>query len=239
MSVRVATLLLAAPLAGCGTDERAASGNHSATPTPAASPTADRLAAAVAAAWPKGTTVPTESPQDSFVYDDHKLVDTAFGPVLVSHGRIPDGAHAAAGAVDIFYLEPAGAAFRVRRAFPKATELGSSGDFTEWSISDKFTDLPVVYVEGGGMWQGYGCDYTRLVELRPAGPAMIADFQIGYDNKGAVGDKGESYKGKIADISKGEAFTVRYKGTRSFTERYVRRGGRFQPEGGAREIPGC
>jgi hypothetical protein len=239
MSVRVATLLLAALLAGCGTAERAASDNRSATgPTPVASPAADRLAAAIAAAWPKGITMPTESPQDSFVYDDHKLIDTGFGPVLVSHGHIPDGAHATAGAIDIFYLEPAGAGFRVHRAFPKVVELGSMGDFSEWSITDKFTDLPVVYVEGGGIWQGYVCNYTRLVELRPAGPAKIADFQTDYDNKGAVGDEGESYEGKIADISKGKAFTVRYQGTRSFTERYVRRGGNFQL-GGESRVPGC
>lgn len=232
--------LVATALAGCGGGEKDATPRPNATATAnAPRAAADRLAAAVAAAYPSGTTAPNPPQWDKRVHDDHRLIDTAFGPVLVSHGRVPLGAHVMAGTIDVHYLEPAGAGFRVRRAFPKAVELGSSGDFTEWSISDRFTDLPVVYVEGGGMWQGYGCGYTRLLELRPTGPVKIADFQTSFDNKGAKGDAGESFEGKIADIDKGRGFTVRYQGTASFAERYVRRGDRFQPEGGESRVPGC
>jgi hypothetical protein len=232
--IRAAALLLPAlMLAGCGSNEVQ---KPAPTPSPSPSPTVDsasRLAAAVKAAWPEGIK------QGPITFDDSKLIDTAFGPVLVSHGHVPDAAHVDAGTIAVHYLDAAGAGFRVRKSFPKAAESGSFGDLAEWSITDKFTDNPVIYVEGGGTWQGYTCSYTSLVELRPEGPVEIASFQSVYDDGGAAEDKPRSIRGKIAAIRKGQDFTVKFEGTRSFAERYLWRGGKYQREGGESQIPTC
>ncbi|HWU95946.1 MAG TPA: hypothetical protein VN029_10130, partial [Sphingomonas sp.] len=194
---------------------------------------AARLAAAVKAAFPEGVK------QGPVTFDDSKLVDTAFGPVLVSHGHVPDAAHVDGGTIAVTYLDADGAGFKVRKSFPKAAESGSFGDLAEWSVSDKFLDRPVVYVEGGGTWQGYTCSVTTLVELRPEGPAEIASFPSLYDDSGAVEDKAQSIRGKIGTIRKGAEFTVKFEGTRSFAERYLWRGGKYQREGGESQIPTC
>ena len=97
----------------------------------------------------------------------------------------------------------------------------------------------MIQVEGGGTWQGYTCSVTTLVELRPEGPAEIASFPSLYDDGGAVEDKPQSIRGRIADIRKGQGFTVKFEGTRSFTERYVWRGGKYEREGGESRIPTC
>lgn len=234
---RAAALLLPASLlAGCG-------GNQAQKPAPTPSPSvaattpavdpAARLAAAVKAAFPEG---PNQGP---VTFDDSKLVDTGFGPVLVSHGHVRDAAHVDAGTIAVTYLDADGAGFRVRKSFPKAAESGSFGDLAEWSVSDKFLDRPVVYVEGGGTWQGYTCSYTTLVALNPEGPKEVASFQSVYDDGGAVEDKAQSIRGKIGAIRKGVDFTVRFEGTRSFAERYVWRNGKYQREGGESQVPTC
>ncbi|OSZ69984.1 hypothetical protein CAP40_03895 [Sphingomonas sp. IBVSS2] len=235
---RAAALLLPAlVLAGCGGNEvrkpaAAPTPTPGARPEPAADPAA-RLAAAVKAAWPDGVK------QGPITFDDNKLVDTGFGPVLVSHGHVRDAAHADGGTIAVHYLDADGAGFRVRQSFPKAAESGSFGDLAEWSVSDKFLDRPVIYLEGGGTWQGYTCSVTTLVELRPEGPAEIASFPSLYDDGGAVEDKPQSIRGRIADIRKGQGFTVKFEGTRSFAERYSWRGDRYQREGGESRIPTC
>jgi hypothetical protein len=235
MSRAAALLLPALMLAGCG-------GNQAPKPAPtpspsvAATPAVDpalRLAAAVKAAWPEGVK------QGPITFDDNKLIDTAFGPVLVSHGHVRDAAHVDAGTIAVHYLEAQGTGFRVRQSFPKAAESGSFGDLAEWSVSDKFLDQPVIYVEGGGTWQGYTCSFTSLVALLPEGPREVASFQSLYDDGGAVEDKAQSIRGKIADIHKQQDFTVKFTGTRSFAEHYVWRGGKYQREGGASQVPTC
>ena len=235
MSVRALALVPAVLLAGCGGQQAqkpAPTPQASASATPVADPAA-RLAAAVKAAWPEGVR------QGPVTFDDSKLIDTGFGPVLVSHGHVRDAAHVDAGTIAVHYLDADGAGFRVRKSFEKAAESGSFGDLAEWSVSDKFADQPVIYVEGGGTWQGYTCSYTSLVELLPEGPKEIAAFQSVYDDSGAVEDKPQSIRGKIATIRKGAEFTVKFEGTRSFAERYLWRGGKYQREGGESQIPTC
>jgi hypothetical protein len=228
-------LLPAVMLAGCGGQQA-----QKPTPTPQASASATpvvdpaaRLAAAVKAAFPEGVK------QGPITFDDNKLIDTAFGPVLVSHGRVPDAAHVDGGTIAVTYLDADGAGFRLRKSYPKAIETGSFGDLAEWSISDKFAAQPVIYAEGGGTWQGYTCSYTSLVELLPEGPKEIASFQSLYDDGGAVEDKAQSIRGKIADIRKQQEFTVQFEGTRSFAERYLWRDGKFLRQGGENQIPTC
>lgn len=233
---RAAALLLPAlVLAGCGGNQAqkpAPSPSPSASPTPALDPAA-RLAAAVKASFPEGVN------QGPVTFDDNKLVDTGFGPVLVSHGHVRDPAHVDAGTIAVHYLDADGTGFKVRKAYPKAAESGSFGDLAEWSVSDKFLDRPVVYVEGGGTWQGYTCSFTTLVALNPEGPKEVASFQSVYDNGGAVEDNAQSVRGKIGAIRKGIDFTVKFEGTRSFAERYVWRDGKYQREGGESQVPSC
>jgi hypothetical protein len=46
-------------------------------------------------------------------------------------------------------------------------------------------DWPVIAAEGGGTWQGYTCSILTLTELRPGGPAEIANMPLSYDDSGA------------------------------------------------------
>jgi hypothetical protein len=205
-------------------------------PTPSAPPV-DQIAAAQAAAFPEGLTGQTES-GSRIDYQPGILVDAPFGPVLVNEGRISDAAHVDAGTVAVHYLRRAGSGFAVARAFPEAVVSGSNGAMAEMAVSDKFSDLPVIYAQGGGTWQGYTCSWTTLTELRPDGPAELVRFMDGYSNAGAVEGGAESSEGKIADIVPGRSFTVRFTGTRAFTATYVRRGGKYVRESGE-EQTGC
>ncbi|WP_249341268.1 MULTISPECIES: hypothetical protein [unclassified Sphingomonas] len=232
-----AILMPALALAGCGGDEArkpapAPTPEAGASAAPAPDPAA-RLAAAVHAAWPEGVK------QGPVTFDDNKLIDTGFGPVLVSHGHVPDAAHADGGTIAVTYLDPDGAGFRVRKSFPKALETGSFGDLAEWSVSGEFLDQPVIHAEGGGTWQGYTCSVTTLVVLRPDGPMEVANFPSLYDDSGAVADGARSIQGKIVEIRKQQGFVVKFEGTRSFAERYVWRGGKYRREGGESQIPTC
>ena len=116
---------------------------------------------------------------------------------------------------------------------------GSNGDLGKWSVSMAYSALPVLVVEGGGTWQGCTVGVTDLVELRPTGPAALASITTSFDDSGMEADAPQSLTGTLADIARDRSFVVRYEGTRSFAERYVRQGDRFQLEGGESQIPGC
>lgn len=233
LAASAAALLL---LAGCDAlpdaakpAEKKPHAKHAATPVPL-SPQA-RLAAARAV-------VPVAEGKTVFDGDD-RLVDTGFGPVLLRHGHVPDAGHAEAGVVAAYYLRERGGAFTLANAYPDAAASGSFGDFSRWSVSDAYASLPVVVVEGGGTWQGCTVVQTDLIELRPNGPAVVASIPTVFENGGAVEDGAEKFEGKIAEVQRDRGFSVRYQGTASFAERYVRRGDRFQLEGGESRVPGC
>ena len=239
---RLAAFLFALA-AGCGDREPTALANQEIAPTPAPAAGRDpaqRLAAAVRAAFPRGELAAFDD-EPAREFDEHKLVDTPFGPVLVSNGHMPEAAmsHAPGGLIAIHYLDENDSGFAVRSGFPKTYELGSFGRLGEWAVSEKFSDFPTVYAQGGGTFQGYSCGRFKLIELQPRGPIEVADVPDGYDDSGAVEAGAQSIEGKIADIVKGKAFTVRYGGTRSFAERYTRRGDRYAIDGGRTQLPEC
>jgi hypothetical protein len=226
----------AALLAGCdATPVKAPAPAHKASPkavaTPAPRSPAQRLADALRA-------VPAGDGRYAFGKDD-KLLDTGFGPVLLRHGKIPDAGHAEGGVIAAYYLRAQDGGFALAKAYPEAVTSGSFGDLSKWSISDKFAALPVLVVEGGGTWQGCTVGQTDLIELRPNGPASLASIVTTFDDGGMTEDTPQSLEGSFADIVRDRSFTVRYKGTGSFAERYVRRGDRFVLEGGESQIPGC
>ncbi len=216
-------------------------------PTPAPSALASpapvsqsaRLAAAVAVAFPRGNTA-EDKDGDRYTFADHKLIDVPFGPVLVSEGRVKDFSHISAGRLDVAYLQSSGAGFTLAHAYPAAVKIGSFGQMSEWSVSDKFADVPTIDAEGGFTGQGYTCGAAILTELRPDGPAEVATIRTSYDNSGAAvdGEKPLTIEGKIANIEKNRGFDVRYTGTKTFTEHWLREGDRYVRQG-ATQLPEC
>ncbi|KQN40737.1 hypothetical protein ASG37_02835 [Sphingomonas sp. Leaf407] len=221
-------------------DHRPAAPAPAASPTPKPSPGGLTLAAAQRSAFPDG--MEARTPEGSrMVYADGQLVDTPFGPVLVNPGTIPDAAHAEGGAIAIHYLRQDTGGIHVTRALPFAVRSGSSGSISEWSVSRTIGDLPVVYTEGGGTWQGYSCSFATLTELRPAGPAELTTIQVMASDDGAVpSEQSKTTVGKIVDVVPNRSFVVRFTGARNFDAHYVRRGERYVPEGGERDtLGGC
>jgi putative oligomerization/nucleic acid binding protein len=167
-----------------------------------------------------------------------RVVELPFGPALITSTEIVDGCHACTGALGIYYLKIEGDEVSASGKWPEAIKgWGWGAPPTDWSISDKFAAYPVIVAEGGFMGQGISCGGATLTELRPEGPVESEIVRTSFSNEGAVGDDGTAYgepprslKGKIAGIVRNKSFEVRVTGTDSFTERYVRRGGKFVPQ---------
>jgi hypothetical protein len=174
-------------------------------------------------------------------YVPGRLVWPAFGPVLVSEGKVQDPAHASEGKLAIHYLRQAGDRFEVVRAFPAAVATGSNGQVARWSLNPRFSNWPVIAAEGGGTWQGYTCSWLTLTELRPDGPAKIATVPLVYDDSGARADGGEarSIEGKILNIARNQSFDIVYSGSRAFSEHYVRGANGYAVAGGKSTMPTC
>lgn len=183
------------------------------------------VAAAQRAAFPDGMRV-TEGVITT-QFEQSRLVETSFGPVLVSAGSVEDASHGTPGRLAIHYLRWSGDGYEVERFFPAAVEAGSHGGLSEWAVTRRFTAWPSVYVEGGGTWQGYTCTVATLAELRPTGPVEIADIPIYFDNSGSGRGRLRTVEGRIANIRRGQSFDVDFTGTERFTEHYVYRDGRF------------
>lgn len=212
-----------------------------AAPTPSASPVSAsdaRLACAVSAAFPDGTLLPNDdAPMElsARLFDAHALIDLPSGPVLVSVGQIDKNAsHTDEGTIRVSYLRERTGAFTIARTFPEVISGGSWGSFYDWSISDRFTGLPVVQAEGGGQTRRW----VSLVELRPEGPMKVGDFQSFCASQAEPGPNRRWWEGKVVDIERNKAFTVRYTGSMAFDERYVWRDGRFVLDGKSR-VPEC
>ncbi len=167
--------------------------------------------------------VPGDGSDEDVRYAPGRLVWAPFGPVLISEGKVQDPAHVSAGKIAVHYLRPAGDRFEVARAFPAAVATGTNGQVARWSLNPRFSNWPVIAAEGGGTGQGYTCVYLTLTELRPDGPARVAEVPLFYDDRGAKEDgSGRSIEGKILNINKNQSFDVVYSGSRAFSEHYVR-----------------
>lgn len=228
--------VLSACNGGSDTPEPVPSATPRAAATRAAEAPVDGLAAAVQAAFPAGAALEGEN-GERYVYANHRLVQAPFGPILLSEGEVPDAAHASAGRIAVTYLRAAGPGFDVVRQYPAAAEVGSFGRVSEWSVSDRFADVPTLETEGGFTGQGYTCGNRILTELRSTGPAEVAEIGTVYDNTGAV-EGGQSFEGSITEVVKGQGFVVRYTGSRAFADRYARDGDRWVREGASR-LPEC
>jgi hypothetical protein len=177
---------------------------------------------------------------DDVRFTPGRLVWPAFGPVLVSEGKVQDPAHANSGRIAVHYLKPAGDRFELVRAFPSAVATGSMGQVARWSLSPRFSVWPVVVAEGGGTWQGYTCASLTLAELRPGGPVRLATVPLVYDDRGAKADgTGRSIEGKILNIVRDQSFDVVYSGSRAFSEHWVRSGNGYAVAGGKSLMETC
>jgi hypothetical protein len=166
-----------------------------------------------------------------------RLIWLPFGPVLVSEGKVQDPAHASAGKIAVHYLRQSGDRFEVARAFPAAIATGSNGEVASWSVNPRFSNWPVIAAQGGGTGQGYSCAWLTLTELRPDGPARIANVPLLYDDRGAKEDgAGRMIEGKILNINKNQSFDVVYSGSRAFSEHYVRGSGGYSVAGGRKSM---
>jgi hypothetical protein len=179
--------------------------------------------------------VPGDGSDEDVRYAPGRLIWPAFGPVLVSEGKVQDPAHASAGKIAVHYLRQAGDRFEVARAFPAAVSTGSNGEVARWSLNPRFSNWPVIAAEGGGTAQGYTCSWLTLTELRPDGPDKVAQVPLLYDDRGAKEDgTGRAIEGKILNIDKNRSFDVVYSGSRAFSEHYVRGAGGYAVAGGGK-----
>jgi hypothetical protein len=183
----------------------------------------------------------TDHFNEQVTYKPGRLLWTDFGAVLVSEGQVQDAAHVSAGKIGIFYLRPDNGAFQVAARYPDAIVAGSFGRVARWRVSNLFTDLPVVYAEGGGTGQGLSCSVATLTEIGPQGPTPLATIPLSYSNAGAETDPASvvTLRGRITNVVKGQSFDVAYAGSRSFTEHYVRAASGFALESGKTQVPSC
>ncbi len=199
----------------------------------------ERTALAEAVVFPNGRTMTTE---DGSVIDFQPgvLVETPFATVLVSEGRTEGGYHVDSGHVAIHYLVPEGHSYRVTKAFPDAIQIGSWGMMSMMKVSRKFSNLPVVYTEGGGTWQGNSCGWVQLTELQPSGPVELVRFMYSADLYDMQDGTSYSSHGQITDIIKNKSFAVRFTGDTNFTAHYIRSGNTYVLQGGeANALQGC
>ena len=185
--------------------------------------------------------VPGDGADEDVRFAPGRLIWPAFGPVLLSEGKVQDPAHASAGRIAIHYLRPAADRFETVRAFPAGVVTGSSGQVARWNVSLRFSNWPVIVSEGGGTWQGYTCSSLKLTELRPSGPVELATVPLSYDDSGAKEDEAapRSIEGKILNVVKGQSFDVVYSGSRAFSEHYVRSGDGYAVAGGKSSMETC
>jgi hypothetical protein len=179
---------------------------------------------------------------ESVRYKPGALVETPFGAVLLSEGKVLDPAHVSAGKLAAIYLKRTSRGFAVVKRFIPATESGSFGILEGWALNRSYGPLPVAVVSGGGTWQGYTCGVSTLLELAPQNPRELVTVPLYYDDEGAVapGKRATTITGRIDHIVSGKSFDVIYSGSKQFTERYVRRGDTYVLAGGREtRVPTC
>lgn len=212
----------------------------------AAPPAEKQLAAAFRTAFGKSGSVilKDQGPlRENVKYTPGELVDTGFGPVLLSPGEVLDATHANWGKLAVIYLKPSAKGFAVVQRLVPAVQTGSFGKIVDWNVSRTMGALPIVTVNGAGNWQGYACSTATLLELTPAGPLQLAVIPMTYDNGGALGKtekKLRQMSGRIDNVVPGQSFDVVYFGSgKDFTERYVRRGNAYVLASGKTKMKSC
>jgi hypothetical protein len=179
--------------------------------------------------------------QETIKYTPGALVETPFGPVLISPGEVLNAGHVNSGKLAAIYLKRSPRGFAVTKRFLRAAETGSFGTIGKWRVSRTFGRLPVVVVEGGGTWQGCTVHNGTLLELAPEGPRELVTVPL-YNYYAPDFGRGRpiNLRGKIIGIVANRSFEIAYSGSSRFTERYVRRGDKYVLAGGGESrVAGC
>ncbi len=161
---------------------------------------------------------------------------------LISTGANECTGMVCSGLNSVHYLEgPNTAEYSLRGSWMDVGMTGVVGNpALKWGWSDAIADVPVLYTQGGGVWQGIACDMASLAALDPTnGPAEIARIPIGYSNGGAVEDGAVSIDGQITAAEKGKSFTVTYTGSENFSETYNRKPDGTYALDGETKVPRC
>lgn len=177
--------------------------------------------------------------EETVVYAPKHLVKTGFASILISEGSVENAGHVSSGKVAVHYLNPQNDGFMLIRSYVPAVESGSFGQVADTDIRDDLAPYPVLETEGGGTWQGYSCHWLTLTELTPNGPVALGTVPIGYSNGGAVETNAEEIEGEITNVVKNTSFDVNYKGTRTFTDRYIRKGNQYVIQGATSSMQTC
>jgi len=233
---------------GCGGNAPApAPGNATSAvqpvPSPAvvasvrALPEAQQLAKAMQAVFGKPSPVTENTGDGRATTRSGKLLWQGDRAVLITATSIEQASHAVTGSLGIYYLRPAGDHFEVSTRFPAAVAgNGFGGEPNNWSVSERFGALPVIYAEAGWTGQGMTCSSFTLTELAPDKPVKLATVPIGYDDSGAGGES--NIEGKLGAIVPGKLFTVDYSGSEQFDETWTRTGNAYALPGETK-VPTC
>ncbi len=163
----------------------------------------------------------------TLVFGEGQVVWTGFGPVLVAKAKDRDASPTGSGALGLFYLRvDRQGTFRLSAQWPDAVAGSIMGVAPEWNLRHDLAEHPVIEARAGGVWQGYACSTTTLVELTPSGPRQRATFPSAYDSSAAATRNGDHahYNGTITHAVRNLSFDLRITGTNSFTQHFLRRG---------------
>jgi hypothetical protein len=238
-------------LAGCtileslGPSKATGSGSSSALeelPATSDNPVPDRLSAAFEAATGHQTAFKATEEDGEFTVTPLELIQLPFGVALLTERKQKDGCHACEGAVGISYLSEHNGKFSVLRNWPRAIEGSGFGHPPKWHITKEFTRYPAIYAETSYMFHGDRGETVSLVELQPSGPMTSDPISTAGSNEGTIEGNYPPpciYTGHIADVQKDQSFDVRFSGSMTGKEHYVKRGGKFVAVTEADSGPEC
>lgn len=159
--------------------------------------------------------------------------------VLLSLGSLEDAGHGDGGINAIHYLQGGPSGWQKKGEWLNLGAVGTVGNAaTAWAFSDEIGKNPYLVTSGGGVWQGCAISTATLTELAPDGPVDRAGFTDGMSSGAGVGQTDSEYDGKIVAAEPDKSVTVGYTGTRSFEQRYVLKGGKYELVG-SDQVPGC
>ena len=90
-----------------------------------------------------------------------------------------------------------------------------------WTVRRDLFNNPALEVSEGAGGGGCGVTDTRLIELIPLGPIVVAEFTTSNHSDSA------QWVGKIVPVQRGSAFKVVYKGSVNEAVRFERSGEKF------------
>lgn len=158
---------------------------------------------------------------------------------LLSIGHQDEAGHVSTGINAIHYLRDTEGGWQLKGEWLGNGATGTFGNgATAWGFTHALGKYPYLVTSGGGVWQGCAVGSAVVTELAPDGPVDRGSFTDGMSSGAGVGQKEQEYEGKIVAAVPDKSFTVAYTGTRTITQQYVLKNGKYEPVGKDR-IPGC